>query len=55
MAEANWKRLKQSQVMDYGGEPPARVVPEHDEEDYSYRIFLEPVTDDGKLSFKRVR
>jgi hypothetical protein len=48
MAEANWKRLKQSEVMDYGGELPARVVIEHDEEDHSYRTFLESVTPDGK-------
>jgi hypothetical protein len=38
MAERNWKRLKQSEVMDYGGELPARVVLEHDEADHSYRI-----------------
>jgi hypothetical protein len=41
--------------MDYGGELPARVVIEHDEEDHSYRIFLETVAADGKLSFKAVR
>jgi hypothetical protein len=55
MAEANWKRLKQSQVMDYGGELPARVVTEHDEEDHSYRIFLETVSADGTLGFKAAR
>jgi hypothetical protein len=52
MAETNWKRLKQSQVMDYGGEAPARVVLEHDEADHSYRTFLETVTDDGKPDLK---
>jgi hypothetical protein len=49
MAERHWKRLKQSEVMDYGGELPARVVIEHDEEDHSYRIYLETVSADGKL------
>ena len=51
----HWKRLKQSQVMDYGGELPARVVLEHDEADHSYRIFLETVSADGKLGYKAPR
>jgi hypothetical protein len=62
-AEANWKRLKQSAAMDYGGELPARVVPstplrtglEHDEADHSYRTFLETVSDDGKPGVKAAR
>jgi hypothetical protein len=40
MAEADWKRLRQSQVTDYGGKLPARVVLEHDEDDHAYRNFL---------------
>jgi hypothetical protein len=55
MAEANWKRLKQSQVIDYGGELPARVVLEHDEADHSYRTFLETFTVDGNPGFKAAR
>jgi hypothetical protein len=55
MAEANWKRLKQSQVMDYGGELLARVVLEHEEAGHSYRTFLETVSDDGRLRFKAPR
>jgi hypothetical protein len=55
MAVANWIRLKQSPVMDYGAELPARVVLEHDEEDHSYRTYLETVSVDGKLSFKAPR
>jgi len=50
MAGANWKRLKQSPVIDYGAELPARVVIEHDEADHSHRTFLETVTPDGKPS-----
>jgi hypothetical protein len=50
MAERNWKRLKQSEVMDYGGELPARVVLEHDEEDHAYRTFLEAVSADSKTA-----
>jgi hypothetical protein len=34
--------------MDYGGELPARVVVELDEEDHSYRTYLETVSADGK-------
>jgi hypothetical protein len=49
MLEANWKRLRQSEVMDYGGELPARVVLEHDEADHSYRTFLETVSAEGRL------
>jgi hypothetical protein len=45
MSERHWKRLKQSKVMDYGGEVPGRVVLEPDEVDHSYRIFLETVAD----------
>jgi hypothetical protein len=48
MAEANWKRLKQSQVMDYGGELPARVVIEHDASDLAYRTCLDTVSADGR-------
>jgi hypothetical protein len=56
MAVANWKRLRQSEVMDYGGELPARVVIEHDEADHSYSTYLETVTPDGKpASSKGVR
>jgi hypothetical protein len=55
MAEANWKRLEESEVMNYGGELPARVVLEHDEADHSYRIFLEIVSADGKRGFKKPR
>jgi hypothetical protein len=55
MAETNWKRLKESKVMDCGGELPARVVLEHDEVDHSYRTFLETFTADGKPSFKAAR
>jgi hypothetical protein len=55
MAERNWKGLKQSEVMDYGGELPARVVQEHDEADHSYRTFLETFTADGKCGFKAAR
>jgi hypothetical protein len=55
MAVGNWRRLNQSQVMDYGGELPARVVVEHDEEDHSYRTFLETVSADGKSGFKAAR
>jgi hypothetical protein len=55
MAIANWRRLRQSPVMDYGGEAPARVVIEHDAADHSYRTFLETLTDDGKPGFKAPR
>jgi hypothetical protein len=55
MAERHWRRLKQSEVMDYGGELPVRVVLEQDEEDHAYRIFLETVSADGKLGFKAPR
>ena len=55
MSVRHWKRLKQSEVMDYGGELPARVVVEHDEEDHSYRTFLETVAADGKSGFKAPR
>jgi hypothetical protein len=55
MAERHWKRLKQSEVMDYGGDLPARVVLEHDQADHTYRIFLETVTADGKPGFKAAR
>ena len=55
MAEANWKRLKQSEVIDYGGALPGRVVLEHDEADHSFRTFLETFTDDGKPGFKAAR
>ena len=55
MAEGNWKRLKQSQVMYYGGPLPARVVLEHDEADYFYRIFLETISAEGKLGLKAPR
>ena len=40
MAEANWKRLKQSRLLFYG------------EEDDSFCTFLEAVSADGKLGFK---
>jgi hypothetical protein len=55
MAEANWKRVRQSEVMDYGAELPARVVLEHDEADHSYRTFLKTVSADGKTGVKAVR
>ena len=55
MPKANWKRLKQSQVIDYGAELPARVILEHDEADHSYRTFLETFTADGKPGFKAAR
>jgi hypothetical protein len=55
MAERNWKRLKQSRVLFYGGELPARVVLEHDEADHSYRTFLETFSVDGKRGFKAAR
>jgi hypothetical protein len=55
MAERHWKRLKQSEVMDYGGELPARVIIEHDEADHSYRTFLETVSADGRLGLKAPR
>jgi hypothetical protein len=48
MAVANWNRLRQSEVMDYGGELPARVVIDRDEDDHSYRTFVETVSPDGK-------
>jgi hypothetical protein len=34
--------------MYYGGMLPARVVLEHNPTDYSYRTFMEPITDDGQ-------
>jgi hypothetical protein len=40
MAERHWKRVKQSGLIFYGDELPARVVIEHDEADHSFRIFL---------------
>ena len=55
MAERNWKRLKQSRLIFYGDELPARVVIEHDEADHSYRTFLETVSADGKPGFKAPR
>jgi hypothetical protein len=55
MSERHWKRLKQSRVLFYGGELPARVVIEHDEEDHSYRTYLETVSTDGKLGLKAPR
>jgi hypothetical protein len=55
MPGANWKRLRQSEVMDYGSEVPGRVVIEHDAADHSYRTYLETVSADGKLGFKSPR
>jgi hypothetical protein len=55
MAERHWKRLKQSRLMFYGDELPARVVVEHDEADHSYRTFVETVSADGKLGLKAAR
>jgi len=55
MSERHWKRLKQSRLIFYGEELPARVVIEHDEEDHSFHIFLETVSADGKLGFKAPR
>ena len=55
MSERLWKRLKQSPVMDYGAELPARVVLEHDEADHSYRTFLESVAEDGEADIKAAR
>jgi hypothetical protein len=55
MAEQHWKRLRQSEVMDYGGELPARVVIEHDEDDHSHRTFLETVSANGNLGMKAPR
>jgi hypothetical protein len=55
MAESNWKRLKLSDLMDYGGEVPARVVLEHDQSDHAYRTYMETVTPDGKPGFKAPR
>jgi hypothetical protein len=55
MSEQHWKRLKQSRLIFYGDEQPARVVLEHDEEDHSYRTFLETISADGMPGFKAAR
>jgi hypothetical protein len=55
MSERHWRRLKQSRLIFYGDELPARVVIEHDGEDHAYRIFLETITADGRLGFKAAR
>jgi hypothetical protein len=55
MVEANRKRLKESQVLYYGGELSTRVVLEYDGLDRSYRTFLETFTSDGKPGFKAAR
>jgi hypothetical protein len=55
MPEPNWKRLKESTVMGYGGVLPARVVLERNEADHSYRTVLETISGDGKPGFQRAR
>jgi len=55
MTESNWKRLKESAVMGYGGVLPARVVLEHNEVDNSYRTVLETISGDGKPGFQNAR
>jgi hypothetical protein len=52
MAEAKWTRLKESDIKEYGGMLPARVVLEHNEADQSYRTFLETITRDGEAHFQ---
>jgi hypothetical protein len=49
---ANWKRVKESEIKEYGGMLPARVVLEHNPEDHSYRTFLETITRDGEPHFQ---
>jgi hypothetical protein len=52
MAEQNWKRLKESEVKDYGGMLPARVILEQNESDHSYRTFLETFSPAGEPGYK---
>jgi hypothetical protein len=52
MAEANWSRLKESDIKEYGGMLPARVVLEYNESDHPYRTFLETITKEGECGFQ---
>jgi hypothetical protein len=47
--------VKQSGLIFYGDELPARVVIEHDEADHSYRTYLETVSPDGETGFGAAR
>jgi hypothetical protein len=55
MAEVKWTRLKESDLKEYGGMLPARVVLEHNPADQSYRTFLETITEAGELGFQSDR
>ena len=55
MAEANWRRLMESQIMYYGGPLPARVVLEGDPADHSYRTFVETFAEGRKTRFQYAR
>jgi hypothetical protein len=55
MSQANWKRVKESEIKEHGGMLPAKVVLEHNPEDHSYRTFLETITGDGELGFQSDR
>jgi hypothetical protein len=46
-----WKRLKESEVKEYGGMLPARVVLEHNESDHSYRTYLETFSPAGEPGY----
>ena len=49
-----WKRLRESEVKEYGGMLPARVVVE-EESDRTYRTFLETFNGKGEPGFQHGR